>query len=171
MKNIVKNKTEVGKKGNGVYLYPDPKNNKRMRSVIFCSQDEKTEQSSKDACDVNKIIKDYTKTGLIQHAKEYQGTYDDVPAMDFQEAMLKITSAQQMYDALPGKVRANFAGPGAFLEFVQNPDNAPQMEKMGLLRGNDGLTKTGAPSGAPTPTDKNGDGIPDPVPPPPTPEP
>ena len=37
------------------------------------------------------------------------------------------------------------------------------MQSMGLLKGNDGITAAGAPSGAPTPTDKDGDGIPDPT--------
>lgn len=110
----------------------------------------KTEQAHKRQTDINYILNDYRKTGLVKHAAKHQGTYDDMPAVDFQEAMFKVTQAQQMFETLPGDIRKRFGNdPGAFLEFVQDPNNVDEMAKLGMLRGNDGLDINGAQSGAP----------------------
>lgn len=109
-----------------------------------------TEQAHKKECDMNYILKDYRKTGLIRHAKEYQGKYDDVSVQDFQEAMFTVKNAQNMFNELPADIRQRFGNdPGAFLGFVQNPDNKTEMEKMGILKGNDGVDVSGALTGAP----------------------
>ena len=121
-----------------------------------------TEQSHKHETDINYILKEYTRTGFIKHAKENQGKYDDIAVQDFQEAMFVVAEANNMFNELPGQVRKQFNNnPGEFLEFVQNPDNSKKMEALGILKGNDGVDMQGVATSAPvTPVEK----VPEPVP-------
>ena len=122
---------------------------KRVRPIIKTGKG-KTEQAHADKCDINHILRDYHKTGLIKHAAQHQGTYDDVTAVDFQNAMFLVTNAQKMFDSLPANIRTRFGNdPGSFLDFVQNPDNTDEMAKLGILKGNDGINVAGAQTGAP----------------------
>lgn len=109
-----------------------------------------TEQSHKDETNMNYILRDYARTGFIKHSKENQGKYDDISVQDFQEAMFTVTEAQNMFNELPGAVRKEFGNtPAQFLEFVQNPANQEKLQKMGIVRGNDGLDLNGMPTTAP----------------------
>jgi phage internal scaffolding protein len=109
-----------------------------------------TEQSHKKETDMNYILKDYVKTGLIKHAKENEGKYDDIAMQDFQDAMFIVAQANSMFENLPGEIRKQFGNdPAHFLGFVQNPENKDAMEKMGILRGNDGVDINGAATMAP----------------------
>lgn len=110
-----------------------------------------TEQAHKNETDMNYILKDYVKTGLIKHAKENEGKYDDIAMQDFQDAMFVVAQANSMFEELPGEIRKRFQNdPAQFLGFVQNPDNIDQMKSMGILKGNDGLDINGATTLAPT---------------------
>ena len=114
----------------------------------------KTEQAHKDQCDVNVILRDYQRTGLLKHAKNFQGQYDDVSVQDFQEAMTIVKNAEQMFAELPAAIRQRFdQSPVKFLDFVHDESNREEMEKLGILKGNDGLDVKGAPSNAPTKAD------------------
>jgi phage internal scaffolding protein len=122
---------------------------KSQRSVINTGEG-LTEQAHKDDCDINYILRNYQKTGLIKHAKNNQGKYDDISAVDFSEAMIIVAQAKSMFEELPANMRKRFGNdPGAFLNFVQTPGNEAEMVKMGIARGNDGIDVSGAPTGAP----------------------
>lgn len=109
-----------------------------------------TEQAHKNQCDINMILKDYQRTGFIQHAKKHQGKYDDVSAIDFQKAQNTVANVKTLFERLPALIRAEFNHePGAFLEYVQNPANAKKLQQRGILKGNDGIDISGAPSKAP----------------------
>ena len=44
-----------------------------------------------------------------------------------------VTRAQQMFEELPSKIRNKFKNdPSAFLDFVADPLNRPEMDEMGL---------------------------------------
>lgn len=109
-----------------------------------------TEQSHKNQTDMNYILKDYAKTGLMKHVKENEGRYDDIDVQDFQEAMFIVTNANNMFEQLPSLIRKRFQNnPIEFMEFVHNPANKAEMQKMGILQGNDGLDAGGNLSNAP----------------------
>lgn len=109
-----------------------------------------TEQAHKQECDMNYILADYHRTGLLKHAARYKGEYDDFSEADFQTAMYVVTEAQQMFDQLPANMRKRFDNePGKFLAFVGNSENEAEMRKLGILKGNDGINVKGAASGAP----------------------
>jgi len=110
---------------------------------IMCDPEQAAEQHHQEACDINNILAKYQRTGAMEHRNEYRGEYGAVSHSDFQEAMYIVANAQTMFEELPSTVRQKFEGPGQFYEFVQNPDNAPQLVKMGLARDlNDIASKT-----------------------------
>jgi len=113
-----------------------------------------TEQAHKDETDMNYILRDYARTGFIKHSKENQGRYDDVTVTDFQDAMFKVTEAQNMFNELPSQVRKRFGNdPAEFLGFVQNPNNSEEMHRLGILQGNDGIDISGTAVNVPTKSD------------------
>lgn len=112
-----------------------------------------TEQSHQDECDINLILADYYRTGLMKHAKQNEGRYDDVSSIDYEKAMITVANVKSLFEGLPAELRKDFGNePAKFLDFVQNPDNGEKLQKMGILKGNDGVDITGAITKAPTPT-------------------
>lgn len=108
----------------------------RHRVVCDCSGDKPlTEQSHKDEVNINNIVRKHgidmiQKTAMLR-TPEMQ--WDDVTGNDFQEAMLKVTKAQQTFEQLPSKIRKEFDNnPAQFMDFVQNPENLPRMVELGL---------------------------------------
>lgn len=94
-----------------------------------------TQQSFKDQCDINNIMKRFEATGLADHVKQHGGTYDDYTGLplDYHAAMNSVVEAQQMFETLPAKVRKRFGNdPGDFLNFVDTADDAA-MREIGLL--------------------------------------
>lgn len=93
-----------------------------------------TKQSFAKECDINNIMKRYEKDGLIAHVNRVQGSYGDFTnPPDYQDALNKVISAQDMFMSLPANVRARFGNdPGEFLKFVQDPGSVEEMVKMGL---------------------------------------
>jgi phage internal scaffolding protein len=99
-----------------------------------------TEQAQKDQCDINLILEDYSRTGFMRHAKQNEGKYDDVSALDFQEAMITVANVKSMFEGLPSEIRKEFGhDPSKFLQYVQDPKNEEELAKRGILRGNDGV--------------------------------
>lgn len=121
----------------------------RKVTIDFKNESVLTEQAHKETCDINSILHDYAKTGFMRHAKENKGTYDDVTGVNFMEAQIIVANTKSLFEGLPALVRKEFNhNPAEFLDFVQNPDNAEQLSKRGLLVGNDGLDHKGSYSNA-----------------------
>lgn len=99
------------------------------------------EQSHKNACDINRIVKKYQKTGAIDHQNKYEPRYDDMTGTDFQTAMNMVANATNMFNELPANVRARMDNdPAKFLDFIQNPVNKPEAVKLGLMDESDNWT-------------------------------
>ena len=124
--------------------------------VTHTGTETRVQQSDKHLTDINYLLESAMRKGALRHSGRFKGQYDDIPYTDYQEAQYKIAKAKSMYEELPMNIRDEFNSPEKFLKFVQDPANAAKMEKMGILRGNDGLTIDGKPSGAPAPNDKTG---------------
>lgn len=96
-----------------------------------------TKQEFIEQCDINNIIKSFSKTGQITHisAKARQGAYMDLPdPTDFQEALHIVADAQNSFATLPSKVRERFDNdPGKFLNFITDPRNEAEARDLGLL--------------------------------------
>lgn len=102
------------------------------------------EQHHKQACDVNNILKQYDKTGLLTHVNNTQAHYGDFTEInEYQTSLNMVIEAQNSFMELPSAIRKRFGNdPGLFIEFVTNPENASEMVEMGL---------SNAPVGEPEP--------------------
>lgn len=93
-----------------------------------------TKQSFKKECDINVIMAKYQKTGAITHFNKHQQNYGMADGQTFQDAMNLVCEAQEMFNDLPSSIRSRFGNdPAAFLDFVQNDENADEMARMGLI--------------------------------------
>lgn len=107
---------------------------KRKVSIIFPDKG-RTKQAFKAECDINQIMAKFQKTGLIEHGNAHGANYGDATSLDFREAMNLVIDAQDMFNDLPSSTRKRFSNdPAEFLDFVQNPDNAEELRKMGLMK-------------------------------------
>lgn len=97
-----------------------------------------TKQEFVRECDINNVIKQYKTHGMLNHinAKAAQGAYTDLPdSVDFQESLHIIMVAENAFMTLPAKVRDRFGqDPAEFLAFLNNPDNADEARKLGILK-------------------------------------
>lgn len=92
-------------------------------------------QSHAQECDINTIMKRYERTGVLEHRNRFEGSYGDFTnsPSDYQESMNAVLEAEEMFSSLPAKIRRRFHNdPGAFLEYVANPENQDEMIALGL---------------------------------------
>jgi phage internal scaffolding protein len=93
-----------------------------------------TEQSHKQACDINYVIRRHDKTGILTHLNTMEGQYGDVTGLDFQNALDLVTRSNQMFEGLPSHIRAEFQNnPALFLDYCNNPENLDGMREKGLI--------------------------------------
>lgn len=94
-----------------------------------------THQSMKKECDINGIMARFEKTGILEHRNRFEGSYGDFTQTpnDYHESMNAVIAANDMFMTLPAKIRKRFQNdPGAYLDFVTDPDNIDEMVKLGL---------------------------------------
>lgn len=102
-------------------------------ALTFDPDSSRTHQQFKKDCDINHIMARYVKTGVINNVNIKAPQYGIVPSVTFQEAMLLVANAQDTFDALPAEIRKEFGhDPGAFMDFVLDPENGDQLVEMGL---------------------------------------
>ncbi len=95
----------------------------------------RTKQAFAEETDINWIMRKYDKTGLVDHLAKHGGEYGFASSITLHEAMNVVARAEAMFADLPASARSRFEGdPGAFLDFVQNPENQAEMLKLGLMR-------------------------------------
>lgn len=94
-----------------------------------------TKQSFKDECDINLIMARYQDTGFLpDNLNPNQPQYIDATGFDFDLAMNLVAEATSSFNMLPVEVRNEFNhDPGAFLDFVADPNNGPRLREMGLI--------------------------------------
>lgn len=109
------------------------KYNRHSDPGIACTKEEgRTKQSFTEACDINKILELFSRTGQLPESKPKQyGDFSNVP--DYVTAFNIVSQAQDQFYSLDAKVRAQFENsPELFLEFATNPSNVDEMVKLGL---------------------------------------
>lgn len=103
---------------------------------VDCSvEPDLTKQEFKDECDINVIMARYIRTGVLPPGigVGMYGDFSDIGS--YQEALQIIERASEQFAAQPSGVRDRFNhSPEAFLEFVMNPDNRAEAQKLGLLK-------------------------------------
>lgn len=109
---------------------------RRRTYAPIAPKDEKhrTQQQQKHESDINVIMAKYQKTGALTHVSIHQQSYGFATAIDYNEAMQLTTRAEQMFADLPSSLREKFNhDPSAYLDYVQDESNYPEMAKLGLL--------------------------------------
>jgi len=105
----------------------------RVAQQIYFAATGRTKQAHKDETDINKILRQYMKTGNINHLNLHGAQYDFATGDDFLQSMNIVTKANEMFLDLPSAVRTRFDNnPEQFLDFVQDPDNLGELRKLGL---------------------------------------
>lgn len=105
----------------------------RLPTVI--AGESRTKQAFRDECNINNIMRKFEKTGMVDHVRTVNGSYDDFTntPVDYHDAMNIVVNAQNMFMTVPAKVRARFGNdPGAFISFVEDPANREECVKLGL---------------------------------------
>lgn len=78
------------------------------RPVVVCGPG-RTKQEFKDECDVNNIIRRYTRDGFLAHVAQGVPRFLDVSEVgDFRQAIDQVRAATAFFEGLPAKVRAKF---------------------------------------------------------------
>lgn len=123
------------------------------RVTFDCGTVSMTKQSHKSECDINNILRQYKRTGIITHVQNARPTYQDLPNnIDFQESMNTILEAERAFDALPSVVRRYFDNsPEQFLAAFQDEKQHEKLREFGFLRPDeqDRAEAPPEPSGAP----------------------
>ena len=104
-------------------------------SLIFDDTPSCTKQNFKDQCDINFILKKYTRAGVnpfvITESARF-GDFSDVP--DYQDALNLVTSADEAFMQIDAKVRARFQNnPALLIDFLSDTNNRAEAIKLGLI--------------------------------------
>lgn len=118
-----------------------------------------TVQSHTEDADINVMIKKFLKTGQIPQSVRVPEYGDYLGITDFRGALDAVLEAQDNFNQMPAEVRARFNNdPAEFHDFCMNPDNLPELRKMGLAVPekpedvNDGRSRSGPGENAGKPT-------------------
>jgi len=106
-----------------------------LRVQTVNDEPEVTKQSFKDDADINFILRDYSRSGVVRHLNEARARYADVSdAMDYSDALMVVKSAEAEFFSLPVKVRKVFRNsPAAFLDAAHDPAKRELLERAGLI--------------------------------------
>lgn len=106
-----------------------------VRDRLVCKDKSLTKQGFVDECDINKIIKKASATGLVTHLQTKVAMYGDFTGLgDYHMAMCIVSAAEEMFNALPAEVRLRFNNdPAELMEFLNHPENREEGVKLGLL--------------------------------------
>lgn len=122
----------------------------RLNSAITFEGNGRTKQSMKDECDVNLIVANYDRTGMLTHINESAGLYMDVSEVgDYRTALDNVLAVESVFMKLPSATRAALNNdPALYLDLVSDPEaNRATLVDLGLLA----ETPPVAPKTPPTP--------------------
>ncbi|UYD39249.1 MAG: internal scaffolding protein [Wigfec virus K19_177] len=110
--------------------------NGSRRIQIDCSEPQITDQSYKKASDINTIMKQYQKTGLLlEPMKAFSKYVDNTQAIPLEDAHRLLYEAKELFYQLPSALRKQMDNDPVQLEsFLSNPENHDQLIKFGLLK-------------------------------------
>lgn len=94
-----------------------------------------TDQSDKKLSDINNIMKQYAKTGLLPMQKQKVAQYiDNTLAMPLEQAHALIRDAKEMFLELPAEVRKKMNNdPTQLVDYLKDKDNHDFLVKHGVL--------------------------------------
>jgi len=108
---------------------------RRVRQTLYCDpKKDRTQQSFKDECDINVLMKRYEKTGILPTGRDLPPQFGDVTSVDFMESMNQVATVRGVFSQLDARTRARFENdPAQMLDFMADPANRAEAVKLGLL--------------------------------------
>lgn len=130
---------------------------KKRPHAIYDWSPSLTQQSFKDECDVNLIVKRFKDVNGVDLSTQNigfpQGMVfgDFTNVSDYRSAIEQVRRADEAFNSLDPKIRARFDNdPSKFLDFCSDAKNIDEMRKIGLarvsnenLKGSENVEKTG----------------------------
>jgi phage internal scaffolding protein len=122
---------------NAVFLrtpYNYDKDAASNESGLHCEDASLAQQHFKEECDINTILQKFNITGLLPE-QPLSPRYGDFTGIgDYHTAMNRVIAVQDEFEALPAQIRARFDNdPAQLIEFLENSDNRPEAEELGLV--------------------------------------
>ena len=99
-------------------------------------EESRTRQEFVKECDINRVMAQYHRTGMLSHVREHMGEYMDLTETpeSFVEAQQQIAKATEFFMGLPSNIRARFLNnAGEFLDFISDRENLDEMRELGLI--------------------------------------
>lgn len=106
------------------------------QSALICEDESLTLQSEADDADINKIVAKFIKTGEIPSGGLAVPTYGDFTSIvtDYKSALDLLAESSEQFDLLPATLRERFENnPALLLDFLEDPENRPEAERLGLV--------------------------------------
>lgn len=103
--------------------------------TIDCSEPVLTDQSYKKSSDINNIMAQYAKSGLLLEPNKAFAKYvDNTLAIPLEDAHNMLREAQELFMELPYQLRKQMDNDPMQLEsFIQDPENHDQLVKYGII--------------------------------------
>lgn len=107
---------------------------KKQTPGITNNEPSLTQQSDQKQTDIHYIMKQFERTGVLQHSSQYEGQYGNFADMpNYTLAHQLIAEAKTMFETVPASIRAlHNNDPSQFVSWMQNPENRDQMLKQGF---------------------------------------
>lgn len=111
----------------------------------------RTQQSHRDECDINILMRRFAATGSITHVVSGIAKYGDFTNVDdYQAAVNQINEANRLFMEMPAEVRSRFDNnPHQLLNFLEDEGNYEEALELGLVEERQGeeVPKVGTPTG------------------------
>jgi phage internal scaffolding protein len=110
-----------------------PNGTKRIKLTLDSKQI--TDQSDLKASDINNIMRQYAKTGVLPNLKDRVAQYiDNTQIPSYMEALEQIQGAKEMFLELPSNLRKMMDNnPNNLEKFIKDPENEDICLKYGIL--------------------------------------
>lgn len=110
-------------------------NHYRNRIQLDCSDPQLTDQSYKKQCDINTIMLQYQKTGLLPQQTTIPGQYIDTTLTPSLETAFEVTrnAIDAFYNLPPDIRRLMDNNPSQLESFILNKDNDHILKKHGII--------------------------------------
>lgn len=124
----------------------------RKRVQLHFAKPSRVRPEFKDECDINRIVRNYSRTGVLPQIQKVAGQYADVSSiMSFEDAYNFTQNALSSFMELPAEIREAFDNnPGKFLAAAEDPQQRKFIE-MGLVAPSDASKGSPPPSTKATP--------------------
>jgi phage internal scaffolding protein len=103
-------------------------------SGLHCEDASLAQQHYKEECDINTILQRFNISGVLPEVPLSPRYGDFTGIGDYHTALNRVIAAQDEFDGLPATIRARFNNdPAQLIEFLDNSENRPEAEKLGLV--------------------------------------